>query len=459
LEVHLLLFDEVKKSYYETLGVARTAGNDEIKRAYFGMVRKYQPDRSPNEFKEIRAAYETLSDKQKRSEYDAIGKLPPSVAPLFHEAQRLDHFGRNNKAAELYQTILKRHPDLDSVREQYARSLSEDDKPGKAAEVWEELCRRQPGNPLYAQELCQNYADRGWHKKALAEIQRALSLDRSSIDSWVLQISCMVMGMKHNAAIWDDLEKTSLEALEAVKNIKTDEWKKIRIYTHLFMAYGIKKVESARDSLRKMIDLVRENGRDGREEGQDALREIMITIPGTGLASLYPELSELVDLVSDTSDTFFRKRLDRIKLNFEIEGLEKKGFHEIFHDLFTIANSDFEEDYNEIEVLSIEFILLKDKKKFYPQIRRLKEEFPEIYALHSSFLDELLRGRDSEKMMRQRLKQIDRLKRQNGFYNDDLEDEDEEFAQETVRREQPKVGRNDPCPCGSGKKYKRCCGR
>jgi SEC-C motif-containing protein len=29
---------------------------------------------------------------------------------------------------------------------------------------------------------------------------------------------------------------------------------------------------------------------------------------------------------------------------------------------------------------------------------------------------------------------------------------------QTVRREKPKVGRNDPCPCGSGKKYKKCCG-
>ena len=28
----------------------------------------------------------------------------------------------------------------------------------------------------------------------------------------------------------------------------------------------------------------------------------------------------------------------------------------------------------------------------------------------------------------------------------------------TVRRDEPKVGRNDPCPCGSGKKYKKCCG-
>ncbi len=34
----------------------------------------------------------------------------------------------------------------------------------------------------------------------------------------------------------------------------------------------------------------------------------------------------------------------------------------------------------------------------------------------------------------------------------------EEFRGNTVRREEPKIGRNDPCPCGSGKKYKKCCG-
>jgi SEC-C motif-containing protein len=33
-----------------------------------------------------------------------------------------------------------------------------------------------------------------------------------------------------------------------------------------------------------------------------------------------------------------------------------------------------------------------------------------------------------------------------------------EYETETVRHESPKVGRNDPCPCGSGKKFKKCCG-
>jgi SEC-C motif domain protein len=34
----------------------------------------------------------------------------------------------------------------------------------------------------------------------------------------------------------------------------------------------------------------------------------------------------------------------------------------------------------------------------------------------------------------------------------------EELKGQTVRRAEPKIGRNDPCPCGSGKKYKKCCG-
>jgi len=36
--------------------------------------------------------------------------------------------------------------------------------------------------------------------------------------------------------------------------------------------------------------------------------------------------------------------------------------------------------------------------------------------------------------------------------------QEQETSQLPVKREEPKVGRNEPCPCGSGKKYKKCCG-
>jgi curved DNA-binding protein len=66
------------KDYYEILGVARTASEDEIKRAYRKLARKYHPDvnKEPgaeNRFKEIGEAYEVLRDPEKRKRYDALG--------------------------------------------------------------------------------------------------------------------------------------------------------------------------------------------------------------------------------------------------------------------------------------------------------------------------------------------------------------------------------------------------
>jgi preprotein translocase subunit SecA len=48
---------------------------------------------------------------------------------------------------------------------------------------------------------------------------------------------------------------------------------------------------------------------------------------------------------------------------------------------------------------------------------------------------------------------------QEGAIDGGLADAKEESSQKTVKLSHPKVGRNDPCPCGSGKKYKKCCGK
>jgi tetratricopeptide (TPR) repeat protein len=452
LEVFLLLFDEVRKSHYEILGIPKTAAETEVKRAYFGMVRKYQPDRFPEEFKEIRAAYETLIDGQKRAEYDAIGELPPSVASFFHEALRFDRFGRHGKAAELYRMILKSHPELDNVREQYALSLSADDKSGKAVEVWEELCHRHPGNPHYARELGKSYFDRSWHKKALAETRRALALDSSSIDAWSLLISCTI-AQGRDKPLLDTLETVSREALEAVKGVRTDEWKKVQIYTYAFITGGIKKIDTARGYLREIVRLIRESGRDGQEEGRHSLTEILTFIPGESLTGVYPELKEAADLLLQTDNKEIRGKLETVRLNCLIEELPEKKYPEIFRDLFRILNADLEDDGDELEVIAMEHTILDDKYLYDPQLRRLKGEFPELYALHALFFNETLRTRDVDKMLYQREKKYKKLARQSG-----TDDQDTDDISEPVRRAQPKVGRNDPCPCGSGKKYKRCCG-
>lgn len=69
-----------EKDYYELLGVKKTAAEEEIKKAYRSLAKKYHPDKNKgnkeaeNKFKEISEAYAVLSDKEKREQYDRLGR-------------------------------------------------------------------------------------------------------------------------------------------------------------------------------------------------------------------------------------------------------------------------------------------------------------------------------------------------------------------------------------------------
>jgi curved DNA-binding protein len=96
------------KDYYKTLGVARDAPQDEIKRAYRRLARKFHPDVSKEpdaeaRFKEINEANEVLHDPEKRTAYDALGsnwragqdfRPPPGAQPGHYEF----HFGPDEAA-------------------------------------------------------------------------------------------------------------------------------------------------------------------------------------------------------------------------------------------------------------------------------------------------------------------------------------------------------------------------
>ena len=87
-----------KRDYYEVLGLQKDASEDEIKKAFRQLAKKYHPDLNPGDkeaeakFKEVNEAYEVLSDKEKRQRYDQFGfaGVDPSYGCLLYTSDAAD---------------------------------------------------------------------------------------------------------------------------------------------------------------------------------------------------------------------------------------------------------------------------------------------------------------------------------------------------------------------------------
>ena len=90
--------------------------------------------------------------------------------------------------------------------------------------------------------------------------------------------------------------------------------------------------------------------------------------------------------------------------------------------------------------LAAELKILQNFQKSHPNIKILPGGGPQLQARHDSSLGAGFAGGSGDQAAAMRA-------------------QGEGAKPATIRREQPKVGRNTPCPCGSGKKYKQCCGR
>src|SRR5689334_9734338 len=81
-----------KKDYYETLGVKKSASEDDIRKAFRKLARKYHPDVSPGDksaeekFKALSEANDVLSDPKKRKIYDQLGFYSDNIDPAAAEA-------------------------------------------------------------------------------------------------------------------------------------------------------------------------------------------------------------------------------------------------------------------------------------------------------------------------------------------------------------------------------------
>jgi len=128
------------KDYYKIMGVARDASQDEIKRAYRSLARKYHPDVSKDpdaevRFKELGEAYAVLKDLEKRAAYDQLGsnwkagqdfRPPPDWNAGFEFSGNGAQGGSAGDASDFFESLFGRGLDGGARRQQAAHAHGED---------------------------------------------------------------------------------------------------------------------------------------------------------------------------------------------------------------------------------------------------------------------------------------------------------------------------------------------
>jgi preprotein translocase subunit SecA len=150
--------------------------------------------------------------------------------------------------------------------------------------------------------------------------------------------------------------------------------------------------------------------------------------------------------------------IDKLKAN--------KSFSDIFTDMFEheMRKCGDPDCFNCImDQMMMEMTIIMENNTYRREIIRLKNAFPELYQMKKKFFDEVLDERKIESLFYKYRRKLDKLEKENPEEYEDLglelpEEDDDYEVQQPYRRDENKVGRNDPCPCGSGKKYKKCCG-
>jgi len=243
---------------------------------------------------------------------------------------------------------------------------------------------------------------------------------------------------------------------EAVNAVKKKGKESIFLYSYAAVFGAMGDPALIEGYFKDIVRLVR-IGAPGKKDLQGIIPLLLNLIVAKDLMRLFPYIREMADTLPYVEKNVC-EILEKAQRRFEAETLEEKGFSILFYELFRILAKGCNCKDCQLDIASMEYNILVEISTYRPQIIRLKNEHPLLFSMHAAFLNDAILTRTPEKMAYQRYKKLSR----SGYYptmlSDRYDDGNEQPAVQTVRRDGPKIGRNDPCPCGSGKKYKKCCG-
>lgn len=180
------------QDYYAVLGVARGASPDEIRKAYMRMARDRHPDRFPDPvekaradelFKELTAAYNTLSNERNRRDYDAQMERPQLTAPeeiaaaAFERGLQAFENADYQQAVDLFRTAAHHQPAEAKYLAALGRTLGKNPRWAREAiDTLEKAIQLEPGNGAFHAEQARLFRAQGLKLRARKAVEAALRL-------------------------------------------------------------------------------------------------------------------------------------------------------------------------------------------------------------------------------------------------------------------------------------------
>lgn len=173
------------ESYYDLLGLTKSASAEAIRHAYYSLVRTYPPQQFPENFQRLNAAYRTLADPQRRSEYDQNRENGRRVQALVDQAA-IAAERDPQKAISLLKNAVALAPDTPRPHALLAHVLMRvEDHPG-AERQYRWLLRYSPHEELLRFRLARCLWMQGRLDEAAAELEAALQINPGYYDALML---------------------------------------------------------------------------------------------------------------------------------------------------------------------------------------------------------------------------------------------------------------------------------
>ena len=455
--------------YYEILELKKDASQQEIKRAYFRLIRQHTPDSDPEGFMKIREAYEALKSGSLRKSGPSFSVPSDPVAAVIYKSIE-DVLPEKNmsKILELAEFGAKGFPNEPYFLYHLQIAQRSLRYSGKAVKTGEKLYAMDRNNPWYCRELTLSYLERGYIKKAISQYQRSWKLGVRDAEFTALAISAsnkrdyITFAISYGMQFMKEKTSWAKDELEAGTSIC------YCLVTHLNRV-----IENADEIVEVILQFLELNFRELREEGDELTCALLIK---TVLARTSEESLDRVLAFAETHRKELSKdsivTLDFVRVFRRAAKLSFVSFvSNDIKNLVFLQKSDYSDPgLYEYACLDFMLILMKRAQVCQLELSIIEEEYPEAYELRRPFFDlfkdpEALKQKMDEYRIRFRKMSSDYAGA--AFYElypDERKKSIPQAASPEFREIMPRrkfarsiVGRNDPCPCGSGRKFKKCC--